>query len=73
MQQSTVVNRRQVQIAHVKVLKTAFALIFSSVPYPPSPPLLPHCPTSLCHCASHPALGLQRYFKHIWEINLTAN
>lgn len=37
----------------------------------PSSPLLPDCTTSLslslslCHCASHHALGLWRYFKHI--------
>lgn len=37
----------------------------------PASPLLPDCttslslPLSLCHCASHHALGLWRYFKHI--------
>lgn len=49
-----------------------------------APPLLHHLlslthslslslPIPRCHCASHPAQGLGRYFKQIWEINLTAN
>lgn len=39
----------------------------------PSPTLPPSLPLPRCHCASHPAQGLWRYFKRIWEINLTAN
>lgn len=61
------------------ILTCAIYLFIFTLDTAPPHPLLPtpSLPLSLalprCHCASHPAQGLQRYFKRIWEINLTAN